>query len=397
MLISILIFTLIGIGVGIVTGLIPGIHPNSIVLSIPIMLSFGIEPLSLLSMVTAMAVVSVIMDYIPSILLGAPEEGNELSILPGHRMLMHGYGYSAIKLTVVGGVGAIITLTLFLPLIIFLLPIIYSVINPIIPFLLIAVVAVMIAMESGRKKILGLLCFVLAGIIGILSNKIPINNTLILFPMLSGLFGMSILLTQIKEKTSIPEQKKEEININNRDIGNSILTGSLFGIISGFLPGVGSSQMAVFSSLKKDEKSFLVSIGAITMANIVLSFFTIWLIGHARSGVAKSIEFVGINLNTSMIILAISLISVGVAAFLTLRIAKHFISFMKKINYSRLNLFVLIFLNVIIIIMTGPIGLLLSWLCCCLGLFSNFSGVRRSHMMGVLILPTILFYFGMTF
>jgi len=392
MLLSILIFTLIGICLGIFTGLIPGIHPNTVVVIIPLLLSFGIEPLLLLSMVSAMAVTSVIIDYIPSILLGAPEEGNELSVLPGHKMLMQGYGYSAIKLTSIGSIGAIITITLTLPLIIILLPPLYSIINPIIPFLLILVVVLMILLE--KKKVIALLCFVLSGAIGTLSSKLPINNTLILFPLLAGLFGMSVLVLQIKQKTTVPEQSKKEIDISNKEIKKSILSGSLFGIISGFLPGVGSSQMAVFSSLKRDEKSFLISLGSITAANIILSFFTIWLIGHARSGVAKSVEFVGINFNTSLLILAVILISAGLAVFLTLRISRHFINFIRKINYSKLNLSVLIFINIIIFIMTGVIGLLLSWLCCCLGLFANFTGVRRSHLMGVLILPTILFYLG---
>ena len=72
-----------------------------------------------------MAVANSISDAIPSILFGAPDEGSELELLPGQKMLMKGFGYDAIKLTVIGGIGAAIFLMLLLPAIFFGLPSFY--------------------------------------------------------------------------------------------------------------------------------------------------------------------------------------------------------------------------------------------------------------------------------
>ena len=101
MFLEVLFFILLGIVFGVLTGLIPGVHPNLIVLTIPILMALNLEPLVLLAFIVSLAVTNSITDFIPSILLGAPDSGNELSILPGHRLLMQGLGYQAVKLCLV--------------------------------------------------------------------------------------------------------------------------------------------------------------------------------------------------------------------------------------------------------------------------------------------------------
>src|SRR5881296_1776164 len=107
-MIELIIFSLLGIGIGIVTGLIPGLHVNNI---IPIILSssfFVSDPLSLSVLIISISVTQTFIQFIPSIFLGAPEEGTSLSVLPGHRLLFEGNGYEAIKLTVLGGMGSLL-------------------------------------------------------------------------------------------------------------------------------------------------------------------------------------------------------------------------------------------------------------------------------------------------
>jgi len=109
MFIEILFAILIGLFFGIITGLIPGIHINLvsiILLSLsPILLNYT-NPLVLCVFIIAMSVNHSFLDFVPSVFLGAPDADTALSILPGHKLLLEGKAYEAVKLTVMGSLGA---------------------------------------------------------------------------------------------------------------------------------------------------------------------------------------------------------------------------------------------------------------------------------------------------
>ena len=385
---------LLGIAFGFLLGLAPGIHPNTTILLLPLFLAIGFSSLPLLIFLASMAITNAISDIIPSILLGAPD--NELSVLPGHRMLLLGQGYQAIKLSVIGSIGAIIFVTALMPIIFFGLPNLYAIIKPYIFLLLIFISAFLIYTEKGaNKKAVALLCFLLAGIIGLFSQRLPIDNNLVLFPILSGFFGISMLLLQIKSKTEIPEQKEGELYISKKTINRSVIFGSLGGVLSGFLPGVGSSQIAAIATIDKNDRSFLITNAAINAANALMAMLSLYLISKPRSGVAVMIEqAMNIGFNESLIIIAVSLAAAGIAALLTLKSAKIFVKLIRKIDYSKISIAIITLLVFLTFLFTGFYGLLLLATCTALGIFVNLSGIRRGLLMGALIIPTILFYLG---
>lgn len=392
-MIELLLFILFGTAIGVFFGLAPGLHPNLIVLMIPFFMSFNASPLSLIAFVVSIAIVNTIVDFIPSILLGAPDAGTELSVLPGHKMLLSGHGYEAVKLAVVGSVGALILCTVLTPLLIVGVPVLYDFIKPYTWLLLIVIVGVLILSEKKWNKIIALACFLMSGAIGLLSSGLPLDDSLLLFPVLSGLFGVSTLVLQLKSKTKIPEQKKGGVFLSRRTINRSIISGSIGGIFSGFLPGIGPSQIAAIASVDKNEKSFIMTNGAITMANMVMSIFSLWLISRPRSGVAVALsQMVSIGFNEFLFIIFCALALCGVAAIITLFITKRFVSFIEKINYSLISAVIIVVIIALAFIFTGVYGLFLLAICTCLGIFTNLSNVRRSSLMGVLILPAIFFY-----
>src|SRR3990172_13137024 len=120
MLIEILIFLLLGILAGTFTGLFPGIHINLIgtaIASGTISFLAGVDALYFAVFITSMSIAHVFLDFIPSIFLGAPEDGTELSVLPGHEMLKQGLGSEAVALTSQGCLyGLFIFLISILPL-----------------------------------------------------------------------------------------------------------------------------------------------------------------------------------------------------------------------------------------------------------------------------------------
>lgn len=392
-MIEVILFIILGLIAGIFFGLIPGLHPNTIVLLIPFLSQLGLQPLSLIAFVVSLGISNTFVDFIPSMLLGAADSGNELSVLPAHRMLLQGNGYDAVKLAVIGGVGSIIFVMLALFLIAFFIPQIYELSRPFTYALLIFIAAVMVAREDTyRKKSTALFCLVLAGLIGIFSSSLPVDRNILLFPMFSGLFGVSILLFSSNMKTRIPKKGKD-ILVTGRQQRRSIVFGSLGGIVSGLLPGVGSSEIASFASVDKNEKSFLITLGAITISNTLLSIMALWLIQRSRSGIATVLEqLVQIGFNEFIFIAATALLMTGISAIITLKLARKSLGIIEKINYGSVSKVVIAFIVLMTILFAGLYGLLLLITCAALGVFANLSGIRRSVLMGVLIIPTIIFY-----
>src|SRR3989344_5983228 len=81
-----------GILIGIVTGITPGIHINTITAILISSIGYftNIPLIALVAFVVALAVSHTILDFIPSILTGAPDEESFLSVLPGDEMLKEG-------------------------------------------------------------------------------------------------------------------------------------------------------------------------------------------------------------------------------------------------------------------------------------------------------------------
>jgi putative membrane protein len=392
-MLELLLFIVLGIVVGIIFGLAPGLHPNFLILMVPILFSLSISPLNLLVFIVAMAVANAISDFIPSILFGAPEEGTELSVMPGHKMLLAGQGYQAIKLAAIGGMFSIVFLCIIFPATIFIFPFIYATLSPLLFFLLAAIAIYMILTEKGNKKIIAVFCFFLSGMIGISLSRLPLDSTLSLFPVLSGLFGASTLLMQFRHKNIRVKNQQPEEYVSRRLVSRSVIFGSLGGIFSGILPGVGTSQIASLATVDKNEKSFLVTLGALSASNIMISIMSLWLISKARSGLAIMIgNFIDLTFQQVLLIMFVALLSAAISVIITLKLAKFFLHIIENVNYVMISKIIFIIISVAVLISTGFYGILLFMICTALGIFVHISKIKMSILMGVLLLPTIIFY-----
>ncbi|MEK6842417.1 MAG: tripartite tricarboxylate transporter permease, partial [Nanoarchaeota archaeon] len=389
MLIEIILFLFLGILSGVFTGLAPGIHINligAILVSLSISLFSWINPIYLVVFIVAMAITHIFVDFIPSIFLGAPEDGTELSVLPGHEMLKQGRGYEAIMLTNYGSVAAIfILMVVSMPLII-LVPKIYNLIVDFIPFILIAVSLFMILAE--KKYFSALIVFVLSGILGLLILNLE-NLNQPLLPLLSGLFGASSLLISIKTKTKIPKQKitKSKINLLKP------LTGSMISsLICGFLPGLGSGQAAIIGNLilRTDRRGFLVLLGATNAFVMGLSFIALYTIQKTRTGAAASVEEIIGQMPKEIIalILIVILISGILSFFITESLARFFSDKIGKINYTKLSVATLVFLSIIVLAVSGFLGFFVFVVSTLTGIYCISMKVKRTLMMACLLVPT---------
>lgn len=397
-MLQILLAAFLGIIAGTFTGLTPGIHINLVAALLFILsatlLAFT-SPIVLACFIVSMATAHNFIDFIPSIFLGAPEESTALSVLPGHKLLLEGRGYEAIKLTTIGCYIGIILLFILIPLFLLILPDIYETLSWLVPFVLILASAFLILKE--KNPILGLIIFISAGVIGVLSLNFYIIREP-LFPLLTGLFGISTILISINEKTVLPKQYITKETIKTKEIISILPSSIIASSLCSFLPGLGSSQAAVIGSqLEKDSskpENFLVLLGIISTLVLGLNFAALYIINKSRSGAGIIIQKLipNLTLNQIWLILVVMLISGSIAVFLSMAFARIFAKNISKINYIKVNVAILIILVIMSIFISGWLSLLVIITATALGILAIKTSVRRIQLMGCLIVPVIMYF-----
>ena len=399
MLFEILIAIILGCIMGTITGITPGLHINLVALIL-----FGISPILLgytniiavASFIIAMSITHTFSDFISSTYLGAPSDDTALAVLPAHRMLLDGMGHEAVKLTVIGSLLCLIMTIILSPILIIVVPFIFLHLKNYIPWILAAVIIFMIYREENlNKKFWAFAVTALSGILGLAVFSIP-NLKDPLLPMLSGIFGVSILLLSLSQKVVLPIQRTTEmVKVKAKNVakamGASIFSGSLVSIF----PGLGPAQSAVVAGQivgEIDVFSYLILVGGINTVSMVVSLITLFTIQKARNGSIIVVQQLlqNINLNILILFLAVALIAGGIAAFLTLYVSKIFSSIMNRLNYSYLSMGIILFVASMVFYFSGFIGILILIVATSIGLIPNIVDVSRSNAMACLLIPIIL-------
>lgn len=402
MLTYILLATILGILCGVFTGLIPGIHVNLISLLLLSMSAYFLQitnPLVIAVFIIAMAVTHTFLDPIPSIFLGAPDADMALSVLPGHKLLLEGKGYEAVKLTVIGSLSSLIIILSIIPFMIPIIPIIYEFIQPHIGYILIFVVFYMTIIKENtiKHKAWALVLFLLSGVLGLITLNMP-NLKQPLFPLLSGLFGTSSLILSLNQNVKIPKQSvSETINVSKKNKIKAISAAVFSGSLTGLFPGLGSAQAAIIGMQLVGEignYAFMILIGGINTVNFVFSLVTLYTLQKARNGaVVAVLEIIkSIDIFQLITLLAVALIAGAIAAFLALKISKVFAKYIVKINYRILCISIITFIAMISFIFGQFVGLLILIVSTAVGLIAPLIGIKRSNAMGCLLLPVILYF-----
>ncbi len=402
MLIQMILFLLAGVLAGTVTGLIPGIHINLIgVMLVSMsaeMLSF-LDPLYIVVFIASMAITHTFIDFIPSVFLGCPDTDTELSVLPGHELLKKGHGYQAVVLSAYGSLAAVLILLLIALPSALVISKAYGFIREAIPYLLITASMALIFLEQRRTK--ALFVFLLSGFLGWSVLNIPPSQLKQpLLPLLTGLFGSSMLILSIKNKIRVPKQKivKPKAKLLRPLAGAAIASPAC-----SFLPGLGSGQAAIIGNSltkcmefgrKNDQKSFLVLLGATNTIVMGFSFISLFAISRTRTGAAAAIkEIAGIpSAKILILILSIVLISGIISYFLTTSLAEFFSTRLEKASYTGLSLSALAVLILVVFLVSGIFGVLVLAISTLTGIYSISLRVRRTNMMGCLMIPTIMLY-----
>ena len=420
-----------GFLLGIISGLIPGIHVNNFALILvalsPFFLDLNVAPFYIAVAILSNSITHTFLDIIPSIFLGAPEADTALAVLPGHAMLMEGRGSEAVRLSALGSAGSVVvSLIIAIPMAYFFSNV-YATISEYIGWILILIVILMIATEKGevvegqgslvhlKFKFYAIMVFVVSGMLGLFAFEfesmmrpiVEFGEPSILLPLLSGLFGASMLIISLMTESEIPPQEKcGRFVLSRKRIIRGMTTGSLAGSFVAWLPGVSSAVGTVIARLlvreNKDEtdfdssKEFIVSVSGANTSNALFSLVALFIIGKARNGAVVAVEKL-VNISdwdiSTMIILLIVLVYVSILAYYTtIYLGDRMAGFLSRLNYSMLCKTVLAFLGTIVFILTGWFGLLVFLIAIPIGMVASFAKIRKTHAMGVIMLPVILYF-----
>jgi putative membrane protein len=339
-----------------------------------------------------MAITHTFMDFIPSIFLGCPDADTSLSILPGHELLKEGEGYQAIMRTAYGGLYSVFLLVIFAFPLSFLVSKVYLLIQKVIPYILILVCITMVLSE--RKKFKAATVLILTGILGMCVLELNIKESLL--PLLSGLFGSSMLLISINQNTKIPKQNITFKKLGFRKLIRPLSGALLASPLCGFLPGLGGGQAAVMGNqiARTDTKGFLVLLGAVNILVMGFSFVSLYSISKTRTGAAVAIQSLmgNVNSNILILILCVCLISGILSFFLVKTISIKFLKVMEKVNYKKLSIGIIALLTVLILLISGLLGFLIFVISTATGMYCISLNVKKTQMMGCLLIPTIILY-----
>ena len=415
-MIELVIACFIGILIGTTTGMIPGIHVNTagaIIFATSGFLLGFLSPEFLCVMLVSMSIAHALIEFIPSMLLGVPQEGTATSILPGHRMVLEGRSKEVIRIVSVGGFGAILVTILMLPIFSIALPILHDLTKPYTWIILLSASIYLTHKLTAnfRDFLWSLLLFTLSGILGWILFQTPISSGVTLMCTFSGLFGISTILFSLNESSTIPHQNPfYDLNIDFNKF-KSIFAGGITGAILGFLPGFGPAQGTVIAQAVSgasdvdddDTVNFLLATSGLNISDCLFSLIAIYIIGNPRSGIAVYMSYLlfEMGLNHLIIFIFASLLAVSVSLVLSLKLGDSFSRLMGGVDYRKLSIGVIILQIVILYIFVfyyqAPviymtIALITST---AMGMLPHHIGVGKSHLMGILIIPAIVIYMQM--
>jgi putative membrane protein len=212
------------------------------VASLPFLLPlFG--PVFLAAVLVSALVAHCFLDAIPSTFLGIPDADSAVAVLPAHSLCLEGRGEEAVRIAALGSAtGVILSIPLCLILLFIMRPL-QPAVDWATGIVIVAVVTVLVLHSPSPRMALAV--FLVSGLLGVFSFRYeylspsPFGESGILMPLLSGLFGISVLL--FSGKGAVPPQAFTGMEIGTRRIVRGTLLGGIAGVVVGWLPGLSNA------------------------------------------------------------------------------------------------------------------------------------------------------------
>ena len=404
-MLSLLLGTLAGVILGTISGLIPGLHTNTFAAvisaaSVPLAMVFGAEGICCL-LVSCM-IVHTFLDAVPSTFIGVPDADTVLSVLPAHRLYLSGKGEEAVRLSALGSLwGFVYAIPLFAAFY-FVLPMFQTEIDWAIGLVILTAAGLLIVFS--KTPFWALLMFLASGLLGVFSMRFSyfsfgvFGAGEVLLPLLTGLFGIPVLLHALRANPAYAEQSFSGIFVSKKETAVNTIKGTFAGAIVGWLPGFSSGTANALLAFHRsgdyelNPRGYLLSTSAANTANAVLGLAALYAVGRMRSGALAAVaEF---PLPNIFMLLAAAGASAAAAYMLTVLFSKTG-KYIAKVNQKMLSASVLTFLIILTAVFCGPFGLMILILSTAVGWIPAKLGIPRLYCMGAIMLPVMLFSFGL--
>lgn len=402
---------------------LPGLHVYNVlgafVMGYMALMARGITfpPELYITFMASMIVGWSMLNTIPSVLLGAPDESAMFTVLPGQKYLMTGRGYEGAMITAVGGLAGVYFLVLVVgPLAPKFLPPIQSVLRDHMHWILWVVTTYILVSEwpkggnrgpAGWAKFwdawrglgAGLLTFLLSGLMGfILIYRSPVSPEAAfqnIMPAFVGLFAVPWCLLNIISGAEVPRQRiSRSLEIDGDVILRSVGAGGLGGGFAAFFPvitgGIGG-LLAGHATAQRNEKVFIMSQGVSKLVYYTGAFMLLFVpgLGITRGGGAWMIKSIFVPRTYYDYYMVMAAIAIGGAvSFLMMSPLSRFtIWLIERFNYRHVSSVALALILAMVYLVTDWIGLYIAMVGAGIGLIPVLFGSRRLNCLGILLLP----------
>ena len=384
-----------GIALGIASGLTPGLHVNTLaILLASVASAVPGDPHLVAAAMIAAGVVHSFLDIVPAIAIGVPDPAMAVTALPGHRLVLGGRGREALRLSAFGSGGAILAAVLLGWPITALMATIAPFLVDHIAIVLGVVAAAMVATERTlRSKVGGILAVLASGLLGLFTLDLEpaavIPGGDMLLPLLSGLFGIPVLILAAKGSGPPPQEGTTLATTPARTALWS-LVGALSGAVVAYVPGVSAAVAAAMAFVAvpsyAGDRGFVATVSGVNTANTVFALFALVSLGSPRTGVLVAFERAELPPNLPLLLLAVGL-AAAVSFVLVPTLGDRYLTVVGRVDNRRLSVAVALLLVVLAGAFTGLVGILVLAVAAAIGLIPIMFETRRVHLMGVLFVP----------
>ena len=390
-------FVFAGVTLGTLSGLVPGLHANNFALLLAgFAPAIPAPPLQVGAAMLAAGVTHTFLDIVPSLAIGVPDPALAPSALPGHRLVLQGRGREALRLSAMGSLLAVgLAVPLAIPVTL-AMERAYPIITANLSLVLGTVSVLLVATERTLSaRFGGAVALLASGALGVLTLDVPPGGVLpagsMLAPLFAGLFGAPILIEAMSGE-GVPPQSDARVTVGSGVVLSVGTVGTLAGALVGYIPAI-SAAIAAAAALvvlpHRGPRAFIIATSGVSTANTIFALFALVALGSPRTGVLVAVDRVGVPLHLPVLLASIA-IAAAAGFLLVLVVGDRYLAVVGAVNNVVVSLGVLAFLSVLVLALTGPVGLAVFGVSTVVGLVPAQFGARRTTCMGVLLVPLAL-------